>query len=144
MDENWYDEGEGSEHLKRKIAESARENPLPNVFDLQAELAEIKAQLATAKQEYEGRGERIEQLQASLTEKGKEIERLKKALTAIAPPQIKGFVFTAEDSEDEVHKEKLLEWLNENAHRSYLILDGTFYALATDVAEQTLKEVSNG
>lgn len=28
--ENWYDEGEGSEHMKQQIAKSALENPVPH------------------------------------------------------------------------------------------------------------------
>lgn len=58
MSENWYDEGEGSESLKRKIAKSAHDNPVTpgpciccdKVRKLQAENKHLRARLDAVEQ----------------------------------------------------------------------------------------------
>jgi molybdenum cofactor biosynthesis enzyme MoaA len=50
MMKDWYDKGEGSEHMKREIAKSAREHPVSSPFcqtcnQLKAKNAKLKEQL---------------------------------------------------------------------------------------------------
>ena len=48
--EDWYDNGEGSERMKREIAESARANPVSSLSCDRCK--HLRAELATAKEKY--------------------------------------------------------------------------------------------